>query len=95
MTDLEAKQKKIDELEAENAYLRQEIRGLKKQVKKLSPLFNLSFAPAGHAMNVAVRNEEGQYWNFLNMNIEDEQCSNEVFEVYTEIIDVFRKHGYE
>lgn len=90
------KQEKIERLEAENAYLRQEIRGLKKKINKIAPLFDLDLSAPDNNISVKVCDDKGNYSDFLKMNLSsDSTFDEEAIQVFNEILDVFKQHGYK
>lgn len=92
--DMDEQQKRIKDLEAENAFLRQEMRGLKKKLNAISPLFKVCCVTSYDA-HVEMCDNKGEYWDFLKMKVETLNCSDEVLEVFEEVLDVFKKRGYE
>lgn len=93
VAEAKERQREIDELKAENAYLRQELRGLKKKLNKVIPLFKVSFE-SEYAMHVEMLDDDGKYWDFLKMQIDNESCSDDVYQVFLEVLNVFKQHGY-
>lgn len=92
----EKKQEKIEKLEAENAYLRQEIRGLRKKINKIAPLFDLDLSSSDNNISVRVCDDKGNYSDFLKMNLSSDSIfDEEAIQVFNEILDVFKQHGYK
>ena len=85
------------ELEIENCELRQEIRGLKKTLKQVAPLFRIDKHCGTYAVIVQVRGKTGRYETFLTMDLSNIVFNNddEAREVYAEILDVFKRRGYD
>ena len=86
--------KKIDELEAENSYLRQEIRGLQKKIDKLVPLFKVDVSSEDDC-NISViikaHDKNFHYHDFLKMWL-DADYEYEVVRIYNEIISIFGEY---
>lgn len=85
------------ELEIENCELRQEIRGLKKTLKQVAPLFRIDRYYGAYDVTVQVRGKTGKYEPFLTMVVSNTGFNeeDEVHDVYVEVLDVFKRHGYD
>ena len=91
--DMDEQQKRIKDLEAENAFLRQEMRGLKKKLNIVCPVFKVSYDD--YSMHVEMCDNKGEYWDFLKMQIDNLSCPDDVFTAFLEVQSVFKRRGYE
>ena len=87
--------KSREELEVENCELKQEIRGLKKQLNKYAPLFIFNTDFANCKTKVQVRNPAGSYDDFIVMSFVEGIYNDEVKEMYYSILGLFKEHGYD